>query len=350
MAGLPDVPGPKVFPFDTKGQPLDIEFIEELGSGMHSYVWKVSINGTQYALKIFNWLRERVPWQYENFVDLSPEEKTNYFDPFQNECRAYGRLKEFCYEHLAIPCHGYIIFTSDSKEWQFLYDTYEQFMRGNWQYDANDDVRNEPLCALVKDILPDTPDCFTDAEFYDRCVINPRTARKAVKDLRMIHRLGIAINDIHESNYTMGLYIDFSRAWTAPHPFLTRRFGPDFPPLQDPLKDPYDMDDIIETWNEYHPTKEKIWDRCRSSMYYVKRLRSCRRNRGWDVHPADFDYSVMKRSLGAKKSKNISVPVLPPYQWKLVPGGRTWSKGLTEEERFRAIIERWSLYTHISRR
>ncbi|KAI0146117.1 kinetochore Sim4 complex subunit FTA2-domain-containing protein [Xylariaceae sp. FL1272] len=344
MAGFPDVPGPKVFPFDTQGQPLDIEFIKELGKGLHSYVWKVSINGTTYALKIFNWFRDGVGQEYMSYLDLSSEDTNNYFEPFQNECRAYGRLKEFGYEHLAVACHGYIVFTSDSKGWQFLYKKYDEFTEGDWQYDADCDyIRKEPLRALVKDILPEIPRCEDEAEYIDKYIISPKTARKAIKDLKMIHRLGIAINDIHRENYIMGLHIDFSRAWTAPHPFLTRRFGPDFPPLQDAVKDPYEMDCLILSWNRTHPTRAKIWERCRSSLYYSRKLRNCKKNRGWNVHPADFDYAVMKRKLGTRKVQNISVPDLPPYPWKLIPGGKTWDTGLTEEERFRAMGERWSL-------
>jgi hypothetical protein len=37
----------------------------------------------------------------------------NYMDPFNNECRVYGRLKETNKEHLAIECHGYLIFTPE---------------------------------------------------------------------------------------------------------------------------------------------------------------------------------------------------------------------------------------------
>lgn len=52
MAGLPDVPGPKLYPFNTDGDVFNLEFIEELGKGLVSYVWKVKINNNEYALKI----------------------------------------------------------------------------------------------------------------------------------------------------------------------------------------------------------------------------------------------------------------------------------------------------------
>lgn len=52
MAGLPDAPGPKLYPFNTGGDALNLEFIDELGKGLVSYVWKVKINNNEYALKI----------------------------------------------------------------------------------------------------------------------------------------------------------------------------------------------------------------------------------------------------------------------------------------------------------
>lgn len=52
MAGLPNVEGPKLMPFIPDGSPYDLEFLEFIGGGEHGYVWKVSINGEVYALKM----------------------------------------------------------------------------------------------------------------------------------------------------------------------------------------------------------------------------------------------------------------------------------------------------------
>ncbi len=46
-------------------------------------------------------------------------------------------------------------------------------------------------------------------------------------DLEDLHRLGILVRDITTYNYMGGKLIDFSRAWTAPHPFsevVNRRY------------------------------------------------------------------------------------------------------------------------------
>lgn len=48
---LPDCDGPKLKPFDFRG-PQNIEFLERIGDGLHSYVFKVKILGEVYALKL----------------------------------------------------------------------------------------------------------------------------------------------------------------------------------------------------------------------------------------------------------------------------------------------------------
>lgn len=51
LVPLPLCDGPKLKPFDFQG-PQQIEFLEFLGEGLHSYVFKVKIMGTIYALKL----------------------------------------------------------------------------------------------------------------------------------------------------------------------------------------------------------------------------------------------------------------------------------------------------------
>lgn len=56
---LPTCDGPKLEPFDFKG-PQDIEFLEKLGEGMVSHVFKVKILGQVYALKLVS--SSLTPW------------------------------------------------------------------------------------------------------------------------------------------------------------------------------------------------------------------------------------------------------------------------------------------------
>lgn len=52
MDYLPPVPGPKLAKFRGKDGPLNIDFIQYLGSGVHAHVWKVCMDGNIYALKM----------------------------------------------------------------------------------------------------------------------------------------------------------------------------------------------------------------------------------------------------------------------------------------------------------
>ncbi|KAF3059473.1 hypothetical protein GL218_04564 [Daldinia childiae] len=95
LVPLPQCDGPKLKPFDFQG-PQEIEFLECIGDGSHSYVFKVKILGQIYALKLFKF----VPgfyWMGPGYLDADPDRESlsafyNYAEPFRCECRAYGRL------------------------------------------------------------------------------------------------------------------------------------------------------------------------------------------------------------------------------------------------------------------
>lgn len=60
MPLFPTVPGPKLRQFGKTSQPLDIKYIDFLGHGLHAFVWKVSINGGIYALKVVRICKKRI--------------------------------------------------------------------------------------------------------------------------------------------------------------------------------------------------------------------------------------------------------------------------------------------------
>ncbi|KAI0117848.1 kinetochore Sim4 complex subunit FTA2-domain-containing protein [Nemania sp. FL0031] len=301
MAGLPNVPGPKLHPFDTTSQRLKIDFLEQIGKGLHSFVWKVKIHGEIYALKIFNAYYDP-PKLYG--VDASEEDKESYFQPFQNECRAYGRLKESGREDLAVACYGYV--TLEETHVRILRKAYTDI---EWEYDwgCDPDVKYDPdlpLQALVKELIH----IPTDLKWRDEFALsmNPRIARKAIKDLKTLHRLGICVGDISSRNFIFGKHLEFSFAWTAPHPLLTRKYGSNFPPLQRHLKDTSAIDDLIDDWNRMHPNR-KIWVCCEPSLEYRNKLR--KRNRKevyWDLNPADFDYEMAENRFGKLRTVVVS--------------------------------------------
>ncbi|KAI0017099.1 kinetochore Sim4 complex subunit FTA2-domain-containing protein [Xylariomycetidae sp. FL0641] len=302
MAGLPDVPGPKLYPFDNGDTPVKIDFIEEVGHGLHSLIWKVRINGKEYALKIFTWYRTYGQELYG--IEVPDDDYDGYFEPFQCECRAYGRLKEFGKEHLAALCYGYIILSDNTEAFAFLkqkYDGFQSSRRANWQYFEEEEYcREEPLRAIVKEFI-DIPEDFESAENV-HLTMNPKLAPKAIRDLKTLHKLGILVNDINSDNFYMGRYLDFSSAWTAPHPLFTKEKGVDFPPLgMASSEDAIAMDALIDEWNRLRPDKP-IWHRCERDWGYLWNLRKrgSRRRSAWRYQPADFDYDKVKRLYGWK--------------------------------------------------
>ncbi|KAJ0118521.1 hypothetical protein J7T55_009304 [Diaporthe amygdali] len=138
---LPRLRGPKLQPFRGTAS-ADIEFIEFIGNDedMDSKVWKVHIDGSVYALKI-------------DYID--------YLDPFNCECRVYGRLKEENREELAIRAHGYVLLSKD-QERRVTEGLGEDFIDWEkhpeplscdglfWRWEVH---RHEPLRAIVKDYV-----------------------------------------------------------------------------------------------------------------------------------------------------------------------------------------------------
>ncbi|KAH6634443.1 kinetochore Sim4 complex subunit FTA2-domain-containing protein [Chaetomium sp. MPI-SDFR-AT-0129] len=163
---LPCVPGPKLAPFTRTAYADDIEFIQFLGreNDVDSLVWKVKINKAgPFALKVFyfwhwDFLRRNQGGDLTRRL-ASPQLYVDYFDPFNCECRAYGRLKEEKREDLAVRALGYLLF-------------------------------------------------------------NPQQEIDLAQRVEALHSLGIFVKDTHGGNYLNGKLVDFSRSWTMYHPAL----------------------------------------------------------------------------------------------------------------------------------
>ncbi|KAI1264491.1 kinetochore Sim4 complex subunit FTA2-domain-containing protein [Xylariaceae sp. FL1019] len=301
--GLPDIIGPKTYPFEPSGKNVEIDFIKELGQGLHGVVWKVKIKDKIYALKIFNWFRSLSCGGHASLgADvLTDDEQDDYFQPFQNECRAYGRLKEFDCEELAYKCFGYIILQKEHFDFiKANYDNFETYeAQKTWSYLPDEEwYQEEPLRALVKEFV-DIP-YLEPLEELAR-TMNPGIARKAVKNLKLIHQLGICQLDINRSNYQHGKFLDFSCTMTAPHPWLSKKYGDDFPPLYEATSDAVALDITIEDWNEFNPER-KIWIACTRNNMYTARLRDRpRRNLEWSPQPADFNYDKVRKMFNRKE-------------------------------------------------
>lgn len=153
----------------------------------------------------------------------SRELYTDYFDSFNCECRAYGRLKEEGREDLAVRAHGYILLTIEQEddvtkmilagEPDPQSDMEDDIMYSNiWKrsidFEYGDEHSDLLLRGIVKDLATD-PDPF-----------RPEHVDGMWKDLQDLNKLGILVRDVHPHNYVGGKLVDFSRAWVSPHPAI----------------------------------------------------------------------------------------------------------------------------------
>ncbi|KAK4033491.1 kinetochore Sim4 complex subunit FTA2-domain-containing protein [Parachaetomium inaequale] len=248
---LPLVIGPKLAPFTPMAH-ADIEFIKELGNpeqDLDSRVWEVKIDGaeTHYALKIFYFNHYGYLSQssggYMSRRLASRQRYIDFFDPFNCECRVYGRLKQEEREDLAVRAHGYLLLTPEQEDELCRmiegidYDEPvdpDKNGNGTNTWGRWEQHHHLPLRAIVKD-LATHPDPFKPAQITDMW-----------KDLEELHGLGILVRDITVFNYYNAKLIDFSRAWTWPHPSLDAITSYH---LKDQLqRDPGGLEDVIVEW------------------------------------------------------------------------------------------------------
>ncbi|KAH6626065.1 kinetochore Sim4 complex subunit FTA2-domain-containing protein [Chaetomium sp. MPI-SDFR-AT-0129] len=213
---LPCVPGPKLAPF-TPNARANIEFVEFLGeeNNVDSQVWKVKIKVAGqprlFALKTFyfrhsNFLRNNQGGDLTRPL-ASSQLYTDYFDPFNCECRAYGRLKEAKREDLAVKAYGYLLLTPEQEAELARKVTGEptpppdakadEALNGHDFWRRQEEHRGLPLRAIVKEL-------------------------GMWADLKSLHSLGIFVGDTHGGNYLGGKLVDFSRSWTMYHPAMVQ--------------------------------------------------------------------------------------------------------------------------------
>lgn len=184
---------------------------------------------------------------------LTPQEYLDYLDPFNNECRAYGRLKQEKRDDIAVRAHGYILLTSEQE--QKVTEAHgKDYVNPETQTDLGSDEldedspwqrrgchRHERVRAIVKDFVDEgTPDFEKSQipQMYD--------------DMETLHSLGILIRDIHPGNYLGGKLIDFSCSLTMYHPCLDRISWLDLRQMR--LEEPIMFNNMIVAWSNVHDT------------------------------------------------------------------------------------------------
>lgn len=218
---LPRVPGPKLAPF-TPNARADIEFVEFLGraNDVDSQVWKVKINGALFSLKAFYFCHSETLRQNQGGDLTRPLANSqlyiDYFDPFNCECRAYGRLKKRQRENLAVKAYGYLLLTPQQETElarkvtgnpSLLSHASAGTLDGDNFWKRYEEHRGQPVRAIVKELVSGKAP-------------NPHDAQRMWADLDNLHSLGIFVRDTHGGNYLGGKLVDFSRSWTMYHPAL----------------------------------------------------------------------------------------------------------------------------------
>jgi hypothetical protein len=256
---LPDCEGPKLECFTDDLSKHDFKFLELLGSGCHSVVLKAEIDGKLYVIKFVGTAnRITMPmltraqffpvYVHEPNFEMDPidegyfvgrEEKERltasekipqhvvdslrlHATSFNNECRAYGRLKELGREHLAVKVHGYLRLYLPQFDEYLRAAMGDRHPQEDWftrdMIEMEDDEVDLPIMAIVKDWIPDHRDHMGDMtrEAEQRQMNHlPRMLR----NLRQLHRCGIVVRDLKSQQYHEGQLCDLSHAWTIPHIF-----------------------------------------------------------------------------------------------------------------------------------
>ncbi|KAG8667652.1 hypothetical protein FPOAC2_12829 [Fusarium poae] len=214
---LPDCEGPSLKPFPHN---LDeFHFIEVLNCDtLHGVIVKAQWNNRLYAVKFF--ISDARPlinyeeiYSMENYPNQCCEAFDWHFDPFEKECRAFGRLQEVGCEHLAVKVHGYVRVTSD-----YIKDKLRPEQRSRFQKLT---VRNSTpqMMGIVKD--------WIEMAEYDNEDLRSRYDRlyqifhipQMIEDLHGLHRNGIVVRDLRSDQYVNGVLVDLSCSATVPHPY-----------------------------------------------------------------------------------------------------------------------------------
>ncbi|KAI1733618.1 kinetochore Sim4 complex subunit FTA2-domain-containing protein [Xylaria scruposa] len=262
LVPLPRCNGPKLQPFDFGG-PQAIEFLKYVGEGLHAHVFKVVIRGQIYALKLFRFVYDD-DW-IGPAADTDPNDRElnsafyDYGDPFNCECRAFGRLREAGREELAVRCFGYMLL-NEKHERAIAAQFPNVHFNGNIYAPSGDDMRTRFLgrdgrAPPVRGIVKQFGHQFEEEAEQ----LWPALARKTLRDIKALQQLGIIRIDVAERQMIDDKFSDFSTAITVPHFITTPELNPHLTPAMrsamelDTFKlaigDYLEFDEMVYGWN-----------------------------------------------------------------------------------------------------
>ncbi|KAL8377983.1 hypothetical protein RB595_008596 [Gaeumannomyces hyphopodioides] len=334
LVPLPQCEGPKLKAFDFGG-PQSIEFLELLGEGIHGVVFKVKMRGQLYALKLFRFCGDDTwpsPEADANIGDrVAMTALAQYAEPFNAECRAFGRLQEAGHEDLSVACFGYLLLDKTHEDLLLsLFPDIKLIGGGIYTFNFNNcppyrnmrtrflgrGGRAPPIRGIVKELVQKVPE--------DE--LTPALAAQILRDIGRFQQLGIFGLDI-AIRQLMGnkTVVDFSTAYTIPHFIATPALNPHLTPrmlevmrfetFQEAKYDYITLDCGLGEWNkQYGETKGAITLRAFPGGNGPPKLRSYElRNKAarerifTHVNPTSYDwrrrFRAQKRPLRAKPPK-----------------------------------------------
>lgn len=202
----------------------------------------------------------------------------NYSEPFNAECRAFGRLQETNHEELAIRCHGYVLLDQENEaammakcnldKWRFNGDGdfcgYEEGEVENRLRFVGEKGRPPPFRCIVKDF-----GAVIDDEEETSPHFSQRTARQMLQVTIKLHKLGIIDHDARICNLVDEKFSDFSTAITTPHFMTSPELNPKLTPamveamrkatFESCVNDYLILDSEVFEWNrDYAKTRGRI--------------------------------------------------------------------------------------------
>lgn len=154
-------------------------------------------------------------------------------DPFNAECRAYGRLKEAGHEHLALPCYGYVTLNEEQVDMMGRNMKVHHELLGFRPCYSYLDGSPAPVRALVKELVeePQSSDWSN------------KQARNMMDNIKKFHQLGIMAMSTCPTLLVNRKVCDFARSITLPH-FIA---NPELNPI---LNSDWDELFMHETWKK----------------------------------------------------------------------------------------------------